>query len=115
HAVKAGTPTMGGVLIISALVLATVMLADIGNSYVVTALFGTIGFGVIGFLDDYLKLTRKNSKGLPPRTKLLCQFLVAFIVALVLYFLPRFSEHVAVPFIKNIRVDLGLLYIPFAM
>src|SRR5580765_6354674 len=86
HAVKAGTPTMGGVLIISALVLATVMLADIGNSYVVTALFGTIGFGVIGFLDDYLKLTRKNSKGLPPRTKLLCQFLVAFIVALVLYF-----------------------------
>jgi phospho-N-acetylmuramoyl-pentapeptide-transferase len=115
HSVKAGTPTMGGVLIILALVLSTLMLADIGNAYVLTALFGTLGFGVIGFFDDYLKLTRKNSDGLPPRYKLLGQLSVAFVVALVLYFLPRFSEHVALPFVKTFSFDLGLLYIPFAM
>jgi phospho-N-acetylmuramoyl-pentapeptide-transferase len=115
HSVKAGTPTMGGVLIILALAVSTLTLADIGNSYVLLALFGTVGFGVVGFLDDYLKLTRKNSKGLPPRAKLLGQFAVAFVVALVLYFSPRFSEHVALPFIKNFRLDLGVFYIPFAM
>lgn len=115
HSVKAGTPTMGGVLIILALAISTLMLADIGNSYVLLALFGTVGFGVVGFLDDYLKLTKKNSKGLPPRMKLLGQFLVAFIVALVLYYNPRFSEHVALPFVKAGRFDLGIFYIPFAV
>jgi phospho-N-acetylmuramoyl-pentapeptide-transferase len=73
HQKKAGTPTMGGVLIILALVVSTLTLADIGNSYVLLALFGTVGFGVVGFMDDYLKLTRQNSKGLPPRAKLLGQ------------------------------------------
>jgi phospho-N-acetylmuramoyl-pentapeptide-transferase len=115
HAVKAGTPTMGGVLIILALVVSTLTLADIGNSYVLLALFGTVGFGVVGFLDDYLKLTRQNSKGLPPRVKLLGQFAVAFVVALALYYSPRFSEHVALPFVKSFRFDLGVFYIPFAM
>ena len=115
HAVKAGTPTMGGALIILALFFSTVMMADIANRYVLLALIATLGTGVVGFADDYLKLTRKNSKGLSPRGKLFGQFLVAFIVALALYYQPRFSTEIAVPFIKTFHFDLGLFYIPFAM
>ena len=115
HAAKAGTPTMGGTLILLALTLSTLMLADIGNSYVVLALLGTVGFGIVGFLDDYFKLSRKNSKGMTPRVKLLLQFMVAFVVALILYFYPKFTTEIGFPFIKNIRPNVGVFYIPFAM
>jgi phospho-N-acetylmuramoyl-pentapeptide-transferase len=115
HSAKAGTPTMGGTLIILALVLSTLFLADIANRYVLLALFVTLGFGAVGFIDDYLKLTRQNSKGLSARAKLLAQFAVALAVALVLYNLPRFSTEIAVPFVKNLRLDLGYGYVPFAM
>ena len=115
HAVKAGTPTMGGVLIIIALVISTLMLADVANRYVLLALLATVGTGAVGFADDYLKLTRQNSKGLPPRTKLFGQFFVAFVVAVALYNLPRFSTEIAFPFIKTLRLNLDMFYIPFAM
>jgi phospho-N-acetylmuramoyl-pentapeptide-transferase len=115
HAVKAGTPTMGGVLILIALVISTLMLADVTNRYVLLALLVTVGSGAVGFADDYLKLSRKNSGGLPPRGKLLGQFLVAFVVALALYNLPRFSTEIAFPFIKTLRLQLEIFYIPFAM
>ena len=115
HAVKAGTPTMGGVLILVALVISTLMLADVANIYVLLALLATVGSGAVGFADDYLKLTRKNSKGLPPRVKLLGQFAVAFVVAVVLYNLPRFSTEIAFPFVKTLRLHLDIFYIPFAM
>lgn len=115
HSAKAGTPTMGGVLIILALASSTILLADITNLYVLLAVVGTLGFGAIGFVDDYLKLTRKNSKGLPPRAKLYGQFAIALAVAVALYYYPRFSTELGIPFIKNIRPDLGVLYIPFAM
>ena len=115
HAVKAGTPTMGGALILVALVLATLLMADITNSYVLLALLATVGSGAVGFADDYLKLTRKNSRGLPPRAKLLGQLVVAFLVALALYYSPRFSTALAIPFVKNFHPDLGIFYIPFAM
>jgi phospho-N-acetylmuramoyl-pentapeptide-transferase len=107
HGVKAGTPTMGGALIILALFFSTIMMADIANRYVLLALITTLGTGVVGFFDDYLKLTRKNSKGLSPRGKLLGQLAVAFLVALALYYQPRFSTEIAVPFIKTFRIDLG--------
>jgi phospho-N-acetylmuramoyl-pentapeptide-transferase len=115
HAVKAGTPTMGGALIIVALLASTLMLADITNIYVLLALLATVGSGAVGFADDYLKLTKKNSKGLPPRAKLLGQFAVAFVVAAALYESPRFSTAIGIPFIKNFRPDLGIFYVPFAM
>lgn len=115
HAVKAGTPTMGGALIILALLISTVMMADITNRYVLLALVATVGTGVVGFADDYLKLTRKNSKGLPPRAKLLGQLAVAFAVAVALYYQPRFSTEIAFPFVKTLRVNLEIFYIPFAM
>jgi phospho-N-acetylmuramoyl-pentapeptide-transferase len=115
HATKAGTPTMGGALIILALLFSTLMLADITNRYVLLALVTTVGTGIVGFADDYLKLTRKNSKGLSPRTKLLGQFLVAFVVAVALYYQPKFSTEIAFPFIKTLRLNLDVFYIPFAM
>lgn len=115
HAAKAGTPTMGGALIILALLFSTLMLADITNRYVLIALVATVGTGVVGFADDYLKLTRKNSKGLPARAKLLGQFLVAGIVASALYIDPKFSTEIAFPFVKTLRLDLQWVYIPFAM
>jgi phospho-N-acetylmuramoyl-pentapeptide-transferase len=114
HSVKAGTPTMGGALILLALTLATLLLADLANPYVWIALLGTVGFGAVGFLDDYLKLSKKNSKGLSKRAKLLGQCSIALAVAAALYFFPRFSTAIGIPFIKNIRPDLGIYYIPFA-
>jgi len=115
HTAKAGTPTMGGTLILLALILSTALLADITNLYVQLALFVTMGFGVVGFADDYLKLQRKSSRGLSARTKLFYQLAVAFVAVLVLYVHPNYSSVLGVPFFKNIRPDLGLWYIPFAM
>jgi phospho-N-acetylmuramoyl-pentapeptide-transferase len=115
HTTKAGTPTMGGTLIILALFLSTVLLADVANPYVLLALFVTGGFGLIGFVDDWLKLKGKSSRGLPARAKLLCQFAVAFIAAIILYGELHFSSVLGVPFLKNIRPDLGFWYVPFAM
>ena len=106
---------MGGTLIILALVTSTVLLADIMNLYITVALFVTAGFAVIGFIDDSLKLKRKSSRGLTARTKFLLQMAVALAGVIVLYRQPNFSSVLAVPFFKNIRPDLGIWYIPFAM
>ena len=115
HTVKAGTPTMGGTLILLALVISTLLLADIGNVYVLLALFVTLGFGVIGFVDDTLKLRRKSSKGLTMTTKLLCQIGVALAAVTILYMQPTFNSVVGIPFFKNLRPDIGIWYIPFAI
>jgi phospho-N-acetylmuramoyl-pentapeptide-transferase len=115
HSTKAGTPTMGGTLIILALTLSTILLADFANPYILLALFATVGFGVVGFIDDSLKLQRQSSKGLSARTKLIAQFVVAFIVAVILYRYPKFSTELGIPFMKTFRPDLGIWYIPFAM
>jgi len=106
---------MGGTVIILGLVLSTLLLADLANPYVWLAVGGTIGFGAVGFLDDYLKLSRRNSKGLPPRAKLIGQFAIAFVVATILCLFLKFSTELGIPFVKNVRPDLGLFYIPFAM
>ena len=98
-----------------ALLISTVMLADIANRYVLLALVATVGTGVVGFADDYLKLTRKNSKGLPPRAELLGQLAIAFVVAVALYYQPKISTEIAFPFVKTLRVNLDVFYIPFAM
>ncbi|MFQ5683658.1 MAG: phospho-N-acetylmuramoyl-pentapeptide-transferase [Candidatus Binatia bacterium] len=115
HGAKAGTPTMGGTLIILALFLSTVLLADIGNPYIGLALFGTVAFGVIGFIDDSLKIKRKSSQGLFAWTKLLFQVTIALVIAVALYYLPNFSSVLGVPFFKNVRPDLGFWYIPFSI
>jgi phospho-N-acetylmuramoyl-pentapeptide-transferase len=115
HFSKAGTPTMGGALILFSLTLATLLLADLTNPYVWLALGTTLGFGFIGFVDDYRKLRRRNSAGLIGRYKLLCQFIVATVAAVVLWFMPGFTSTITIPFFKDLQPNLGFFYIPFAV
>ena len=115
HASKAGTPTMGGTLIVLSLVLSTVLVGDVTNVYVLVALAVTVGFAAIGFVDDILKVRRKSSRGLGMWSKLLPQMAVAGAAAVVLLMQPDFSSTVAVPFFKNVQPDFGIWYIPFAV
>ncbi|MBI4402234.1 MAG: phospho-N-acetylmuramoyl-pentapeptide-transferase [Nitrospirae bacterium] len=115
HLAKTGTPTMGGLLIMFAVLLSTLLWADVSNRYVWLVLFATVGFGVVGFADDYLKFIRGRSKGLTASQKILAQGLVALGIGLFFYFLPGYSTHLSVPFFKNFTPDLGLFYIPFAI
>ena len=115
HAAKAGTPTMGGTLIVLSLVLSTVLVGDVTNVYVLVALAVTVGFAAIGLVDDLLKVRRKSSRGLGMWSKLLPQMAVAGAAAVVLLLQPDFSSTVAVPFFKNVQPDIGIWYVPFAM
>ncbi len=114
HLTKAGTPTMGGTLILFSLILATLLLADLTNPYIWLVVLVTLGFAVIGFVDDYRKLTRHSSEGLHGRYKLLGQFTLALAAAVFLYCKPEFSKTLSFPFVKELHPNLGLLYIPFA-
>jgi phospho-N-acetylmuramoyl-pentapeptide-transferase len=109
HHKKAGTPTMGGVLITIAVIVPTLLWADLSNPYIWMAVLSTIAFGAIGFADDYLKVVHKRNLGLTGRTKLLLQFVTACAVGIVLVFLTaerQYSTHLMVPFIKQFRPDL---------
>ena len=115
HFVKEGTPTMGGALILLAIILPTLLWADLTNLYIWVTLLVTTGYGAIGFIDDYLKVVRKNSDGISARQKLFWQVLIAFVAALLLYRSGSFDTHLSVPFFKNINPDLGVFYILFAI
>jgi phospho-N-acetylmuramoyl-pentapeptide-transferase len=114
HFSKAGTPTMGGTLILFSLIFATLLLADLANVYVWLVIGVTVGFGVIGFADDYRKLRRGHAQGLSGRAKLAAQCVVAGVAAAVLYLRPDFDTILAFPFFKELQPHLGLWYIPFA-
>jgi phospho-N-acetylmuramoyl-pentapeptide-transferase len=113
HLKKQGTPTMGGVLILASIIIPTLLWSDLTNRYIWLALFIIIGYGIIGFVDDYKKVVEKNTKGLTPKQKMFWQILLAGAVATILYILPGFSEELFFPFFKKLHPDLGLLYIPF--
>jgi phospho-N-acetylmuramoyl-pentapeptide-transferase len=116
HQKKAGTPTMGGLLIVASMLAATLLLANILNPYVWVAIFVTLAFGAIGFSDDYLKLTRGKGLGLSGPVKLVWSFSSAFIAAAWLFLYLGFDTHLTVPFLKNVHPDLHWwIYIPFAM
>ncbi len=116
HQKKAGTPTMGGLLIVASMLAATLLLANILNPYVWVAIFVTLTFGAIGFSDDYFKLTRGKGLGLSGPVKLVWSFSCAFIAAAWLFLYLGFDTHLTVPFLKNVHPDLHTwLYIPFAM
>ena len=115
HLQKQGTPTMGGVMILAAIVIPTLLWADLSNVYVWTTLFIIVGYGLIGFVDDYKKVVEKNSKGLSARQKMFWQVLLAGCVAVFLYLSPGFNEMLYFPFFKNFHPDLGLFFIPFAV
>ncbi len=114
HLEKQGTPTMGGLIILSAIILPTLLWADLSNSYVWITLLIVVGYGLIGFMDDYLKVVKKNTKGLSARQKMFWQVLLAGSVSLFLYVTPGFNEMLYVPFFKNFHPDLGIFFIPFA-
>ena len=109
HQKKAGTPTMGGVLITLAIIVPTILWADLSNTYIWLAVFSTIAFGAIGFADDYIKVVHKRNLGLTGRTKLVLQFLTAGFVGVSLVTLTavrQYSTHLMVPFFKQFRPDL---------
>ncbi len=115
HFRKEGTPTMGGTLILLAIVLPTLLWADLTNLYVWVTLLVTMGYGVIGFVDDYRKVKKKNSDGLSPRQKLLWQVLIALLAGGILYCYPPFQTTLTIPFLKGLNPELGIFYVPFAM
>ncbi len=109
HQKKAGTPTMGGLLIITAISIPTLLWADLTNQYVWIALLGLIGFGVIGFIDDYAKVAKKRNLGLTARQKfwaqVICAMLIGFLL-LVLHSEQAYSTAINVPFFKQLKPDL---------
>ena len=116
HKVKAGTPTMGGLLIVSSIVLSTLLWADLGNPYIWTVLMVTLGFGSIGMADDWLKVRRQRNLGLTVRQKLLLQILVAVAAGLMARAAASPAAHagaLAVPFLKDVLLPLGIFYLPF--
>jgi phospho-N-acetylmuramoyl-pentapeptide-transferase len=118
HLVKAGTPTMGGLLILFAWLVSTLLWANLTNAYVWLALLVTASFGAVGFADDFLKVRKKRNLGLSARAKMAALILVAASAGLVLTHLPSaqpFSPTLAFPFFKNLVVDLGLFYVPFVV
>jgi phospho-N-acetylmuramoyl-pentapeptide-transferase len=116
HQKKAGTPTMGGLLIVASCLAATILLADPHDPYIWIALFVTVAFGAIGFTDDYLKLKRGRGQGLSGPQKLAWQFGCALVAAAVLFGLLGFSRTLNFPFLKRVHPTLPFwLYVPLAM
>ncbi len=115
HLTKQGTPTMGGGLILMAIAVSTLLWADLKNHYIWICLFSTLTFGAIGLVDDLSKVHHGSSKGLTARQKFLLQVLVASGVALILYFFRDSPPLLKFPFFKNLAVDLGIFYVPFAI
>lgn len=113
---KQGTPTMGGVMILLAVGISTLLWANLTNPYIWITLFVTMGYGAIGFIDDYIKLTKRHHAGLPGKAKLALQFAIG--IAAVIWIQQvadaRYSSHVAIPFFKNFMLNLGWFYVIFA-
>jgi len=118
HRPKAGTPTMGGLLILTASVVPTLLWADLTNIYVWIAVLTTASFGGVGFVDDYLKIVQHSHQGLRPRHKVGCQILIALVVGIALLILAQrglYSTRLIFPFFKGLIPDLGWGYLPFTV
>lgn len=114
HLGKEGTPTMGGILILAAIIVGVVLWADLKNFYIWITLLVTISFGAVGFGDDYLKITRRNPKGVSGKKKFFLQGVLGIGAALLIYFYPMFKTTFSVPFFKDTMPDLGVFYIALA-
>ena len=120
HLTKAGTPTMGGLIVLAGVLIPTLLWGNITNAYVILIVFVTASLGAVGFLDDYLKVIKKKPKGLIGRYKIVGQLFVGLVVGSVIYFFPewvdadlwKLSSSTTVPFFKNLEFDLGRLYVP---
>jgi phospho-N-acetylmuramoyl-pentapeptide-transferase len=114
HQAKAGTPTMGGLLILLSVVVSVLLWSSLDNRFVWIVLGLMVGYGILGFLDDYTKVRQRHSGGISPRTKLFWQTLMALGVALAIYTDPGFDRELAVPFFKDFTPNLGWWYVPLA-
>ena len=118
HAPKAGTPTMGGLLILTAAIVPTLLWADLANVYLWIAVLSTTAFGAIGFADDYLKIVRHSHHGLLPRYKIAAQVVVALFVGLSVIYLAHhnlYSTRLIFPFFKRLIPEIGWFYLPFTV
>jgi phospho-N-acetylmuramoyl-pentapeptide-transferase len=114
HKHKEGTPTMGGIIIITSIVLSTLLWADYTNKFIILALFCTVVFGLLGFIDDYIKAKGK-SRGLMMTTKLLGQIAIGFMIGSALFFDQGYENTLNFPFLKDLVIDLGIFYILFVI
>jgi phospho-N-acetylmuramoyl-pentapeptide-transferase len=123
HLSKAGTPTMGGLIVLAATVIPAILWADIRNGYVILILFTTVWLGAVGFLDDYLKVVKKKPKGLIGKYKIVGQVIAGLVVGGAVYYFPqmmdptlaKYASSTTVPFLKNTEVNFGFFYIPIVI
>lgn len=123
HLSKTGTPTMGGLIILAGVLIPTLLWADVKNGYVILIIFVTVGLGIVGFLDDYLKVIKKKPKGLIEEYKLIGQIAVGIIVGSIIYYFPEWIDadlwklrsSTTVPFFKNLEFDFDLFYVPMVV
>ena len=117
HFSKAGTPTMGGLIILSSTIISTLLFANLTNPYIWICLFVLVSFGALGFMDDYTKVSKDNYRGISGKMKLTIQFIVSIIsfIAIQYYAKPEYATLLSFPFFKNLFLDLGYFYIPFTM
>jgi len=113
HKDKEGTPTMGGVLILIVVFISVLLWADLKNKYIWICLFSTCWLGIVGFIDDYIKLTDKSSRGLSAAVKLTGQLILGLIIGFILYADPNIGDRLDIPFFKNLIVHLGAFYVFF--
>jgi len=113
HLSKSGTPTMGGTLILFAILFSTLLWSDLSNRYVLVVMFVTFTFGLIGWVDDYRKVVEKNSKGLPGRWKYFWQSSLSLVVAIFLYVTAELPQETSlyIPFFKDVALQMGVFYI----
>lgn len=123
HLAKAGTPTMGGLIVLVAILVPTLLWGTLTNAYVLLIIFVTVVLGGVGFLDDYLKVVKKKPKGLIGRYKIFGQVFVGLVVGGIIYFFPswidpdlwKINSSTTVPFFKHREIDFGLLYVPMVI
>ncbi|MBT3250590.1 MAG: phospho-N-acetylmuramoyl-pentapeptide-transferase [Candidatus Marinimicrobia bacterium] len=118
HLAKQGTPTMGGIIVLTAIILPTLLWSRLDDQYILLILLATAWMGAIGFLDDYLKVIKKYPKGLVAKYKLAGQVILGLIIGFTLYFYPNIPELksiISIPFVANGTLDIGFLYIPLVV
>lgn len=117
HLKKKGTPTMGGLMILISVIVSTLLWMDLSNVYTWAVLFVTVGFGLVGFFDDYSKLTHRSTDGVPARVRLAIQIIIASVAVFAISnaAAPASANAVAIPFVKDYMLQLGILFVPFAI
>ncbi len=123
HLKKAGTPTMGGLIVLGSILIPALLWGDLKNGYMLLIIIVTVWLGLVGFVDDYLKVVKKKPKGLIEEYKLIGQISIGIILGSIIFFFPqwidadlwKYKSSTTMPFFKNLELDLGLLYIPMVV